>query len=87
MGGDTERTFNKDPTMENLIRLKISRAKAQKIINEAKRQSWKRYVLSLTSQTPTKKIWDMIRKMEGKEGRTQIQLLKNRGSLLTTKKK
>ena len=49
------RTFNKNPTKENLIHTKEMRAKARKTIKTAKITSWKQYVSKLNSRTPAKK--------------------------------
>lgn len=78
------RCFQKHPTSENLIRIKICRAQARRYIREAKRQSWNKFVSSLTINTPSKKIWDAIRKMKGREG-PQLKHIDNHGTLLTSK--
>ena len=60
---------------ENLIRIRLvkiicipslPRAKARRTIKDAKRSSWRQYVNKLNSRTPVKKVWDMIRKISGK---------------------
>ena len=47
------------------------RAKARKTIKTAKRTSWQQYISKLNSRTPAKKIWDMIRKITGKNKKKQ----------------
>ena len=42
------------------------RAKARRTIRESKRKSWKQYVSRLNSRTSIKKVWDMVRKIQGK---------------------
>ena len=59
------RKFNKNPSRENHIYSKLTRAKARKTIKEAKRTSWRQYVNKLNSKTPVKKVWDMILKVSG----------------------
>ena len=51
------------------------RAKARKTIKTAKRTSWQQYVSKLNSRTPAKKIWDMIRKITGKNKITSMSIL------------
>ena len=80
------RTFNKNPTKENLIHTKEMRAKARKTIKTAKRTSWKQYVCKLNSRTPAKKVWDMIRKISGKSKASKLIHLKSNGKINTSKK-
>ena len=58
--------FCKFPTHENLNTYRNSRAKARRTIKSAKRKSWRTYVSNLNYKTPTKKVWDMVRKISGK---------------------
>ena len=63
---DTLSKFCKFPTHENLNSYRNSRAKARRTIKSAKRKSWRTYVSNLNYKTPTKKVWDMVRKISGK---------------------
>ena len=63
---DTLSKFCKFPTHENLNTYRNSRAKARRTIKSAKRKSWITYVSNLNYKTPTKKVWDMVRKISGK---------------------
>ena len=63
---DTLSKFCKFPTHENLNTYRNSRAKARRTIKSAKRKSWRTYVSNLNYKTPTKKVWDMVRKISGK---------------------
>ena len=63
---DTLSKFCKFPTHENLNNYRNSRAKARRTIKSAKRKSWRTYVSNLNYKTPTKKVWDMVRKISGK---------------------
>ena len=51
--------FNSSPTLENLNRFRIFRAKARRAIKESKRTTWRNYVSKLNSRTSTKSAWDM----------------------------
>ena len=63
---DTLSKFCKFPTHENLNSYRNSRAKARRTIKSAKRKSWRTYVSNLNDKTPTKNVWDMVRKISGK---------------------
>ena len=63
---DTLSKFCKFPTHGNLNTYRNSRAKARRTIKSAKRKSWRTYVSNLNYKTPTKKVWDMVRKISGK---------------------
>ena len=65
------RRFNKNPSLENHMHSKLARAKARRTINDAKRTSWRQYVNKLNSRTPIKNIWDMIRKVSGKNKKSE----------------
>ena len=54
------------PTNANLNTYMNSRAKARRTIKSAKRISFRTYVSKLNYKTPTKKVWDMVRKISGK---------------------
>ena len=49
------------PTRENVNDYKNCRAKARKVIKEAKRNSWRQYISKLNVNTPSKKVWEMVR--------------------------
>ena len=54
------------PDSSNLQAYRILRAEARIIIRLSKRSSWQAYVSNLNSQTPSKKVWDMIKRLNGK---------------------
>ena len=81
--------FCKFPTNENLNTYRNSRAKARRTIKSAKRKSWRTYVSKLNNKTPTKKVWDMVRKRSGKTKTATYQHLNtnfNNGSELASTK-
>ena len=65
------RKFNKNPSRENLMHTKLERAKARRTIKDAKRTPWRQYVNKLNSRTPVKKVWDMIRKVSGRNKKSE----------------
>ena len=66
-----------NPTSDNINEYKNCQANARKIIKENKRKSWHEYVSKLNVKTPAKKVWEMIRKISGKQSNTTIHHLEN----------
>lgn len=82
----TERIFYKHPTWENLIDLKLNRARARRVINTAKKQSWRNYTSKITKNTPITKVWDLLRKMKGRGDRPRILYVKHEDGMATEEK-
>ena len=60
------RFANKHPSAVNSMRACLIQAKTKKLFKQKKRDFWKNYVSSVNVNTPSKKVWDMIRKITGK---------------------
>ena len=74
------------PCLNNAIKAKLANAKARRTFNYKKRESWKKYVSSINSRTPTNKVWNMIRKITGKNIPSNLLHLKDEnGNLITNK--
>ena len=58
--------MRKKTTITNIIIYKRRQAIKRRIYKEARRQSWINYISTLTSRTPTKQVWEKIRKINGK---------------------
>ena len=58
--------FKRSPNTNNFNDIKVFRAKARRTIKLSKRKSWRSYVSKINHKTPIKKVWDMIRKISGK---------------------
>ena len=56
----------RSPNTNNFNDIKVFRAKARRTIKLSKRKSWRSYVSKINHKTPIKKVWDMIRKISGK---------------------
>ena len=56
------------------------------MIKENKRKSWHEYVSKLCVKTPAKKVWEMIRKISGKQSNTTIHHLENNDGTKITEK-
>ena len=79
------RQFNLRPTHENLTKFKIARAKARRTIKQSKRMSWRQYVSRLNSRSSVKKTWEMIRKISGKNSRSNVGHLNVDDDVVTSK--
>lgn len=71
--------FRRYPTVVNLITFKKARAKARWTRQQAKRTSWKGFVSSLNNNTPSKTVWDRLRKIKGEYTSFSIPLLHSNG--------
>lgn len=60
------KTFLRNPTQSNLVNIKILRAKARRTIRTSRRTSWRTYVSKLNSNTSSKKVWEMVKRISGK---------------------
>lgn len=53
------------PTTENLVLFKRAKANGRRIRRIAKKESWNRFVSSITSYTDTRKVWRRIKALRG----------------------
>ena len=65
------RKFNLQPSAENLNNFKIHRAKTR-VIKTSKKTSWQNCFNKLKSSSKSKKVWDMIREISGKNTSSPI---------------
>ena len=78
------RLANKHPSAANSMRARLIQARTKKLFKQKKRDSWKNYVSSVNVNTPSKKVWDMIRKITGKNVASPMHHLKDdNGTLIT----
>ena len=78
------RLANKHPSAANSMRARVIQARTKNLFKQKKRDSWKNYVSSVNVNTPSKKVWDMIRKITGKNVASPIHHLKyDNGTLIT----
>ena len=59
------RLANKYPSAANSMRARLIQARTKKLFKQKKRDSWKNYASSVNVNTPSKKVWNMIRKITG----------------------
>ncbi|GFW95396.1 putative RNA-directed DNA polymerase from transposon X-element [Trichonephila clavipes] len=57
--------FRRYPTTENLLAFKKAKANARRVRRRSQRQSWIRYVSSLTSSTSSKQLWKKVKATNG----------------------
>ena len=78
------RLANKHPSAANSMRARLIQARTKMLFKQKKRDSWKNYVSSVNVNTPSKKVWDMIRKITGKNVASPMHHLKDdNGTLIT----
>ena len=78
--------FNARPLHENLENFLVFRTKARRTIRKSKRKSWKQYVSRLNSLTSIKKVWGMVRKIQGKGKPASFNHLRKNNDNITSKK-
>ncbi|GFT64101.1 putative RNA-directed DNA polymerase from transposon X-element [Trichonephila clavipes] len=57
--------FRRYPTTENLLAFKKAKANAPRVRHRSQRQSWIRYVSTLTSSTSSKQLWKKVKAANG----------------------
>ena len=67
------------------MRARLIQARTKKLLKQKKRNSWKNYVSSVNVNTPSKKVWDMICKITGKNVASPMLLKKVRPPTITLK--
>ena len=74
------------PCLDNTIKVKVATAQAKRTFKKKKKESWRKYVSSINSRTPSKKVWNMVRKITGKNIPSHLLHLKDAtGKLITDK--
>ncbi|XP_071043074.1 uncharacterized protein [Parasteatoda tepidariorum] len=68
--------FRRHPTTDNLIAFKKARSIARRAQRNAQKVSWKNYVSSINSNTPSIEIWKKIKTISGKYCEHIIPILK-----------
>ncbi|GFV37406.1 uncharacterized protein TNCV_3956531 [Trichonephila clavipes] len=61
-----------------------ARARARKIHQQRKRESWIKYVSNITCSTSSKEIWNKIRKLSGKYSASPVSMLVSNGVSVNT---
>lgn len=75
--------YNKHRSTDNLIDLKKKKAYVRRIILESKRNSWRNYVSTITTNTPSSELWNKIRKINGKRKFFETSILFQNSKTIT----
>ena len=59
--------YKRDPTLYNLLQYKNAAAVVKKTILNSKRSTWRNFCSNLNKNTPTKQIWNEIKKLKNSE--------------------
>ena len=78
--------FKQHPSIENKIERSKQRAICQRLFRQKKRESWERYVSRLDTSASAWQVWDMVKKISGKNSTTPLKpMIARNGDVLTTK--
>ena len=79
-------TLKAHPTSPNIEQFRITRASCRRIMRQSQRSSWRSYVSKINSNTPSRRIWNMLHKIQGKNTRQPVKHLKVNNSIITNTK-
>lgn len=72
--------FKRHPNIENLIAFKKARAEAKRKILESKRNSWREYTASITTDESPSRMWKKVKSISGKYNANPLICLKIDGN-------
>ena len=79
-------SFKNNPSIENKIERNKQRAICQRLFRQKKRESWERYVSKLDTSVSAWQVWDMVKKISGKNSTTPLKpMIARNGDVLTSK--
>ena len=78
------RIFNKYPTATNLSSFRRLRAKARRVVKDAKRASWMEFLSGINHKTPLAHVWRKVKSISSSGQLSSVSYLKVDGNLLTT---
>lgn len=76
-------TFRRYPTSENLIKFKLAKANARRIRRQSQKESWEKYVSSITPAVSSKQLWVKVRKAMGLYSTHSISVVEENGQIVT----
>ena len=80
-----QRLVFRKPCETNVRAHQKLRAKARYVFKKSKKESWRKFVSSLSSKVSSKKIWKIIKKIKGKNKNPSFHHLKLNDCLITEK--
>ncbi|GFT53848.1 putative RNA-directed DNA polymerase from transposon X-element [Trichonephila clavipes] len=75
--------FRRYPPTENLLAFKKAKANARRVRRRSQRQSWIRYVSSLTSSTSSKQLWKKVKAANGMYREFSFPILQTSNSVFS----
>jgi ribonuclease HI len=72
--------FKVQATATTLDAVRKSRAQARRTLRQAKKDSWRKYISTLTTRTPVKKVWQMVSRIAGKHQPSTVSHLEVNGT-------
>ena len=81
---DSIKTFLKHPSPESLDQMKNFRAGARRTMKTSKRNSWKKFASDINCKTQSRRIWNMIRAISGKQTQRPVYHLKTENGIAET---
>ncbi|GFV60427.1 RNase H domain-containing protein [Trichonephila clavipes] len=76
--------FRRYPTTENLLAFKKAKANARRVRRHSQKQSWIRYVSSLTSSTSRKQLWKKVKAANGMYREFSFPILQTSNSVFSS---
>ena len=70
------KAFDRNCTVENLIAFRKARASARRVVKDAKRDSWRKYVTGLNRLSSLSDVWARIHRISGKSSAVPLPVLR-----------
>ena len=80
------RRFHRSRLVHDKVAFNRARAKFQYLLRKSQADSWRGYVSSLNSRTPITKVWQRVKKIQGRYGGSNRPVLQSETGLLTAPK-
>ena len=77
-----QKRYLQSKTVRNKVLLNMTRARLRRSMKLSRRESWRDYVSSITSDTPVSSVWQKIRKIERRGTQRAPPVLKINGNLV-----
>ena len=76
--------LRRNPNQKNRIAYNRARAQERLCINEARKTSWKNYISTINTSTPSAKIWKKIKKISGRRKAHPLPVVKDTNGVIQT---
>ena len=78
----TYRLFNSHISSENFCKYKQARARARRVIKQAKRDSWHSFVSTINPSTPSTQVWSTVNRINRKYSRSPITSIHDNNQII-----